>query len=55
MLVLIAWLAIEYAVIGYNTLQLVYGLIGLALVPLPFLPSVRSRFLRDRGIGNSVP
>lgn len=44
---LLAWIGVEIAIVGYHSeppLQLVYGLVGLALFMLTLMPSVRYKF-----------
>lgn len=49
-LALIIWIGVEVLIIGYHSdppLQLIYGLLGIAILVLALLPSVR-RYARER-------
>src|SRR6056297_502984 len=45
---LIIWIGVEISMVGYHTeppLQLIYGLLGLIMMVLIFLPSVRNKLI----------
>ena len=40
----VLWIVIEYLLIDYQWLQAVFGLVGVAIIALAFLPSVRHHY-----------